>query len=224
MSAGSSTKAVTISVGKSGRVSGEFIVPPKPKSILVLAHGAGAGMNHPFLKSLALELAGKGVGTLRYNFLYMEMKKKRPDVPAVAHSAVEAAFGNALESYPKLPVFAGGKSFGGRMTSQWAAGKSEGLPGGLVFFGFPLHPAGNPSVERAEHLKEVSIPMLFHQGTRDALADWTLIKKVCGSLKKATLSRWEGADHSFKVAGKNVLADLAATTAAWMESIISSSQ
>ena len=224
MSTEASTRAVTIPVGKSAKVSGEFIIPTRPSALLVLAHGAGAGMNHPFLKSLALGLADNGVGTLRYNFPYMEMKKKRPDVPAVAHASVAAALEKATEVYPKLPVFAGGKSFGGRMTSQWAAKKPDLLPKGLVLFGFPLHPAGNPSIERAEHLKEVSIPMLFHQGTRDSLAEWTLIEKVCASLKKATLVRWEGADHSFKVTGKNVIPDLAEATAEWIQSVLESSR
>lgn len=210
------TTAVKISIDESGDVSGECMMPEKPIAVLVLAHGAGAGMHHPFMKVLSAALSENGIATLRYNFPYMEVKKKRPDVPAVAHRAVEAAISKAAELFPGLPVFAGGKSFGGRMTSQYES--KEGALGvqGLIFVGFPLHPAGKPGVERAAHLTKVNIPMLFLQGTRDTLAQWDLIKQVCTSLPVATLSTWEGADHSFKVPGKNLIPELALAISQWI--------
>ena len=191
---------------------------------LVLAHGAGAGMTHSFMASLADELSRQRVATLRYQFPYMEKGSKRPDGPAVAHAAVRAAVAEAARRVPHLPLFAGGKSFGARMTSQAQAKRPlEGVRG-LVFVGFPLHPAKQPSVERAKHLAGVEIPMLFLQGTRDALAEWPLIEQTTRHLgSRAALERIEDADHAFHVRAASgttdarVLESLAAATLAWME-------
>ena len=197
--------------------------PPKARACYVLAHGAGAGMTHPFLGAVAKGLAERGVATLRYNFPYMEKGTKRPDTPKVAHAAVRAAVEEAGKRMPGVPLFAGGKSFGGRMTSQAQA--IEPLPGvrGLVFLGFPLHPAGKPSDERAAHLSDVMVPMLFLQGTRDDLADLALLKPVVKKLgARATLETFESADHSFHVPAKTgrkdaqVLADILDAAAEWM--------
>jgi predicted alpha/beta-hydrolase family hydrolase len=170
----------------------------------VLAHGAGAGMTHPFMAAVATELAERGIATLRYQFPYMEQGSKRPDVPKVAHAAVRAAVAEAARLAPKLALFAGGKSFGGRMTSQAQA--AAPLPGvrGLVFLGFPLHAAGKPSDERAKHLFDVRIPMLFLQGTRDDLADLQLLQPIVDKLgANATLKRFQDADHSFHVPARS---------------------
>jgi predicted alpha/beta-hydrolase family hydrolase len=189
---------------------------------LVLAHGAGAGMEHPFMASLSSALATHGVTTLRFQFPYMEHGSKRPDTPAVAHAAIRAAVAEAARRVPSLPLYAGGKSFGGRMTSQAQA--KEALPGvrGLVFVGFPLHPAKKPGVERAAHLAQVKLPMLFLQGTRDALAEWGLIEPAVRALgNDATLERIEGADHAFAVRARDapvprdVMRELAQAIARW---------
>jgi hypothetical protein len=177
-----------------------LLLPERARLLYVLAHGAGAGMRHPFLESVAQGLATRGIGTFRYQFPYMQAREKRPDPPEVAMAAVRAAVEKAAEVAPGLPMIAGGKSFGGRMTSN-AAAKAV-LPGvkGLVFLGFPLHAPGQPGEGRAAHLSQVTVPMLFLQGTRDTLARLDLITAVCqrlGSL--ATLHVVEGADHSFKV-------------------------
>ncbi len=182
-------------------VSGVFQFPAVEfRYILLLAHGAGAGMEHPFIAGLADRFEHQNIATLRFQFPYMEEGKKRPDRPAVAHAAIEAAFGRALEYGDRygLPVFAGGKSFGGRMISQWAAlgGLSEAK--GLIFFGFPLHAAGKPDTKRAEHLADVPHGMLFHQGTRDALAELRLISQAVEKLHHARINILEGADHSFR--------------------------
>ncbi len=181
-------------------VSALWLDPPKAKALLVLAHGAGAGMSHKSMTAIAEGLADRGIATLRFNFPYMERGSKRPDSPAIAHTTIRAAVAKATELSPRLPLFAGGKSFGGRMTSQAQA--ADPLPSvrGLVFFGFPLHPAGAPSITRAEHLTDIDIPMLFLQGTRDALADLPLLKGVTKKLgKRATLVLANDADHSFHV-------------------------
>ena len=178
--------------------------PANARAGYVLAHGAGAGMNHPFLAAVARGLAERGIATLRYQFPYMEQGSKRPDPPKVAHAAVRAAVEEARRRMKGLPLFAGGKSFGGRMTSQAQA--LEPLPDvrGLVFLGFPLHAAGKPSDERAAHLFDVNVPMLFLQGTRDALADFALMQSLAKKLgSKATLEPFEGADHSFHVPAKS---------------------
>jgi len=174
--------------------------PADPKGCYVFAHGAGAGMRHAFMGAMADSLAARGVATLRFQFPFMEQGGKRPDTPKVAHAAVRAAVAEAAQRWPGVPLFAGGKSFGARMTSQAQA--LEPLPEvrGLIFVGFPLHPAGKPSVERAAHLSDVQLPMLFLQGTRDALADLALVRETAKVLgKRATLHTVEGADHAFHV-------------------------
>jgi predicted alpha/beta-hydrolase family hydrolase len=174
--------------------------PADAHAVLVLAHGAGAGMHHAFLAALAQGLAARGVATLRFQFPFTEQGSKRPDAPAVAQAAVRAAVSEAARLLPGLPLFAGGKSFGGRMTSQAQA--TEPMPGvqGLIFVGFPLHPAGKPATARAAHLQQIQVPMLFLQGTRDALADLALIRQTIDSLgPRATLHIVDGADHAFHV-------------------------
>lgn len=201
---------------KIGRVSIEIIDPGDPKAILVLAHGAGAGMLHPFMKSLSVELGVRSIATLRFNFPFIEQQKGRPDFPAVAHATIEAAIECAVKKFQGIPLFAGGKSFGGRMTSQLMAAKNIPSVNGLVFFGFPLHQPGNPGVERAQHLNDVKVPMLFLQGTRDALADFKLIQQVVNGLKKSKLISFEGADHSFKAGKQNSIPAMADETARWV--------
>jgi predicted alpha/beta-hydrolase family hydrolase len=188
----------------------------------VFAHGAGAVMEHPFLESLARELADPGVATLRFQFPYMQKSLKRPDPAPIAQAAVRAAVIEAAQRLPDVPLFAGGKSFGGRMTSQ--AQTEEPLPRvvGLIFVGFPFHPAGKPSMNRADHLAAVQTSMLFLQGTRDALADYELVKMVVSRLgERATLAAFEGADHSFHLRGRGTKPDLipvlAETMSAWMQ-------
>jgi len=213
-------KKISIVVSKTiGKISGKVIEAKKPEAVLVLAHGAGAGMDHPFMKNLAEELALHSVTTVRFNFPYMENKRGRPDPPVVATKSVEAVVLKAQSLFPKLPVIAGGKSFGGRMTSTWAsAAQPNGLKG-IVFFGFPLHAAGSPSNDRAEHLYAIKLPLLFLQGTKDALADLALLKPVCKKLKSSTLVTFEKADHSFKAGKENLIPKLAAVTAKWVGSI-----
>ena len=214
---------ITIALDGDASVSGLWLAPKDAKAAYVFAHGAGAGMAHKSMTAIAEGLAERGVATLRYNFLYMERGSKRPDAPALAHSVVREAVAKANELAPELPLFAGGKSFGGRMTSQAQA--SAALPNvrGLVFFAFPLHPAGKPGDERAKHLDDVAIPMLFLQGTNDALAELDLLKPVVKRLgKRATLSLAEHADHSFHAPAKSgrkdpeVLADILDTATTWM--------
>jgi uncharacterized protein len=194
---------VTIPVGK-GTVSGLLLMPADATALYVFAHGAGAGMTHPSMSTVADELATRRIATLRYQFPYMEQRQKRPDPPAIAHAAVRAAVALAAERAPKLPLFAGGRSFGGRMTSQaQAAAPLEGVRG-LIFFAFPLHPANKPSRERAKHLADVTIPMLFLQGTRDALAFLDELQPVVAALgARATLKLFENADHSFHVPARS---------------------
>jgi uncharacterized protein len=203
-------------------VSALWMQPSKPLANYVFAHGAGAGMNHSFMADLSQALFEQSVATLRYQFPYMERGSKRTDSPAVAHAAVRAAVAAARERLPDTPLFAGGKSFGGRMTSQAQA--AAPLPGvrGLVFVGFPLHPAGKPGIERAAHLAEVQVPMLFLQGTRDELAELELLKGVVQGLgRRAGLHLEDDADHAFHVrarSGRNdaqVVQALAAAMAAW---------
>jgi uncharacterized protein len=193
-------RRLSISVNQNQVVSGLLDIPGSPKACLVLAHGAGAGMTHPFMAAAAAELGDRGIATLRYQFPYMEQGSRRPDSPAVAHATVRAAVAEASRHFPDLPLFAGGKSFGGRMTSQaQAAAPLLGIRG-LAFLGFPLHPAGKPSEDRGQHLFEVRIPMLFLQGTRDALAQPELITRIVERLgNRAALRMFADADHSFHV-------------------------
>jgi len=212
------TQSLKLSVSPSiGTVSATLIVPEKPKGILTLGHGAGAGMNHPFMEALAGSLAEEAIATLRFNFPFSEHKKGRPDSPAVAHATVAAAIAAARKRYPDLPLFASGKSFGGRMSSQYLAANPDSAVEGLIFYGFPLHPAGKPSTERADHLRALSIPMLFLQGSKDTLATWALIETVCQSLPTASLIRLEGADHSFKAGKNDIIPMLASETKQWVE-------
>ncbi|HSV36796.1 MAG TPA: alpha/beta family hydrolase [Ramlibacter sp.] len=215
---------LTISLPDGGKTSALVTAPARPAACYVFAHGAGAGMHHNFMASLADALAEHGIATLRFQFPYMEQGSKRPDTPAVAHAAVRAAVREAARRLPGLPLFAGGKSFGGRMTSQAQAAEPLAQVRGLAFVGFPLHPAGKPSTSRADHLAAVKVPMLFLQGTRDTLAEIDLIRETSAKLGPlAALHVVDGADHAFHVlarSGRNdeqVRAELAATMAAWMK-------
>jgi len=207
-------------------VSGLLDCPSHPQAAVVLAHGAGAGMQHMFMASLAQGLAARDVATLRFQFPFAEHGGKRPDPPAVAQAAVRSAVAHAAQRLPGVPLFAGGKSFGGRMSSQAQA--EEPLPDvrGLVFVGFPLHPASKPGLVRAAHLQQVHLPMLFLQGTRDALADLALMRRMHGTLgNHATLHVVEGADHAFHVLARSgrtdgeVLQELLDTMAGWMRGV-----
>src|SRR3989440_3970993 len=194
------SQSVSISVNDAERVSGLMELPQKAWACYVLAHGAGAGMIHPFLTAIANGLAERGIATLRYQFPYMEQGSKRPDAPKVAHATVRAAVQEAARLVPDLALFAGGKSFGGRMTSQAQAESPMSGVRGLVFLGFPLHPPGKASDERAKHLFDVQIPMLFLQGTRDDFANLKLLEPLCERLgARATLKLFQDADHSFHV-------------------------
>jgi predicted alpha/beta-hydrolase family hydrolase len=219
----SSTK-VKISLAEAGAVSGLLDLPAKPQACFVFAHGAGAGMTHPFMAALATGLAQRGIATLRFQFPYMEQGSKRPDSPKVAQTAIRAAVQAAAQHMPGVPLFAGGKSFGGRMTTQAQAAEPLTQVRGIVLVGFPLHAAGKPGDERAAHLADVQLPMLFLQGTRDTLADLDLIRKVTAKLGgRATLHIVDGADHSFHVlarSGRNddeVRDELLDTMAGWMK-------
>ena len=184
---------------------------------MTLAHGAGAGMHHSFMVALAQLLSEQAITTLRFNFPFAENKKGRPDTPAVAHQTIEAAIAKSQKLFPRLPLFVAGKSFGGRMSSQYLSAHPDPVVRGIIFYGFPLHPPGKPSIERAEHLKDVKTPMLFLQGTKDELATWNLIESVCSSLKQATLIKIEGANHSFKAGKQNILQLLTDTTNDWID-------
>lgn len=216
-------QSVSITLDNGARVSGLYERPEDARALYVFAHGAGAGMTHKAMASNAAGLAARGIATLRYNFLYMENGSKRVDAPALAHAAVRAAVAEGARRAPDLPLFAGGRSFGGRMTSQAQA--KAALPGvnGLAFIGFPLHPAGKPSTERAAHLEGVKLPMLFLQGERDALAEMDLLRPVVAGLgKRATLKTFAHADHSFHVPAKSgrkdaeVEAEMLDAMAAWI--------
>jgi uncharacterized protein len=214
------TKRVSFKVSSDiGSVSGEYIIPDKSICVMTLAHGAGAGMNHPFMVTLAKSLAEKNMATLRFNFPFTENKKGRPDVPAVAHKTIEAAIQHAQKNYPSLPLFVTGKSFGGRMSSQCLAAHSAAKVSGIIFYGFPLHPPGKPSIERAEHLKDVKQPMLFLSGTRDEFASLNLLEKVCSQLPHSTLIKIEGANHSFKAGKLNTMEILVNATKEWIDKI-----
>ena len=213
-----------IRVDTTHSVAGLLAAPPNPVACLVLAHGAGAGMEHPFMAAVADGLCQRQVACLRFQFPYMEAGTRRPDRPPLAQATVRAAVASARELLPLVPLFAGGKSFGGRMASQAQA--EAPLPGvqGLVFFGFPLHPAGKPASDRAAHLALIQMPMLFLQGTRDALAEMPRLAQVIAGLgERATLVQADEADHSFHVPARsgqtdaNVLRELLDCTARWMQ-------
>jgi len=217
---------IRLALSDAASVSALLNMPRQPRACLVLAHGAGAGMTHAFMEDVASGLGDRDIATLRYQFPYMEKGGRRPDPPAVAHAAVRAAVAEAARRCPDVPLFAGGKSFGGRMTSQAQAKTPLVDVRGLVFFGFPLHPAGKPSHDRADHLDDVHIPMLFVQGTRDKLAELDLLNPVIDRLETAaTLHLIEGADHSFHVparAGRGdraVMAEILDAVAAWITDI-----
>src|SRR5947207_1147508 len=221
---------VTIIVNDAQRVSGLLQSPPAARACCVLAHGAGAGMTHPFMAATANGLAARGIATLRYQFPYMEEGSKRPDAPRLAHATVRAAVLETSRLVPELALFAGGKSFGGRMTSQAQAASPLSGARGLVFLGFPLHPPGQPSEQRAKHLFDVQIPMLFLQGTRDDFASRELVEAVCKQLgERATLKLFQDADHSFHVPARTgrkdaeVGAELLDALAAWINLVISGS-
>jgi predicted alpha/beta-hydrolase family hydrolase len=215
-------KDIRFAVENAGEVSAILVRPQSAESLLVLGHGAGAGMNHPFMQSLATELAAVKVATLRFQFPYMEQQRKIPDRPPVLAATVVAAVRAAAEAAADLPIFAGGKSLGGRMTSLAAA--ERGLDGvrGIIFFGFPLHPPNQPGTKRADHLRGGNLPMLFLQGTRDKLAELSLLRPICAALgSRATLHVIDTADHSFHVlksSGKTdaaVLQELARVAYTW---------
>jgi predicted alpha/beta-hydrolase family hydrolase len=218
-----------LAVENAGDVSAIFERPQSARWLLVLAHGAGAGMRHRFLETLTRELAAVGVATLRYQFPYMEQRRRVPDAPAVLTATVRAAVRAAEQAAPDLPLLAGGKSMGGRMTSSAAAQEPLARVRGLIFFGFPLHPPGRPGTKRADHLAQVRVPMLFIQGTRDPLADLNLLRPICESLGAlATLEIIETADHSFHVlkrSNKNdaqIMRELAEGVAAWAQKLVNS--
>lgn len=221
------TQSLKIEIEHAGAVSALLLRPPQARAIYVFAHGAGAGMTHASMEVIATGLAARGIATLRYQFPYMEKGSKRPDPPAIAHAAVRAAVAEAAQRCAGLPLFAGGKSFGGRMTSQAQAIKPLAGVRGLVFLAFPLHPAGKPSTERAKHLADIKIPMLFLQGTRDALAELKLLELVVKGLGSfATLHLVKEADHSFHVlvrSGRNdreVMDEVLDAFAAWVDSAL----
>lgn len=217
---------LVIESGKAGSISGLLIRPPQTRACFVFAHGAGAGMTHPFMETFAVGLGERGIATLRYQFPYMEKGSRRPDSPLVAQAAVRAAVAEAGRCCPGLALIAGGKSFGGRMTSQAQASAPLAGIHGLAFLGFPLHPAGKPSSDRAAHLDNIRIPMLFLQGTRDNLAEVKLLGPVVARLGRSASLHWvDGADHSFHVlarSGRNdreVMSEILDTFAAWVGTV-----
>jgi len=219
-------QAIRFAVEGRGDVAAVLERPENARQLLVLAHGAGAGMSHPFMKSLSTELGSVRVATLRYQFPYMEERRRIPDSPAVLLSTVRAAVRVASQAAPDLPLFAGGKSMGGRMTSQAAAEHALDGVRGLVFFGFPLHPPNRPGTTRAEHLAKVTVPMLFLQGTRDTFADLKLLRPICTKLgPQVRVHIFNDADHSFhipKSTGKTdlgVLRELVETFSSWADEI-----
>jgi uncharacterized protein len=199
-----------------GHVSTLTIKPEKIKAVVVLAHGAGAGMKHRFMEQLTTGLAEGSIASVRFNFPYMEKGSKRPDVPAVAEKTVESVLADTQKKFAEYPIFLAGKSFGGRMSSQYVSKKQPTEVTGLIFFGFPLHAPGKADVQRADHLASVKIPMLFLQGTNDALASIKLIEKVCNGLSQSTLIKFDGADHSFKVKGRELLGELVESSSKWI--------
>jgi predicted alpha/beta-hydrolase family hydrolase len=225
VSAGNAER-LTLAIDETRRVSALFQLPPAATACFVLAHGAGAGMEHPSMTAVATELAARSVATLRFQFPYMELRSRRPDPPPICHATVRAAVAEAARLAPTLPLFAGGRSFGGRMTSQAQAIKPLADVKGLAFIGFPLHPAGKPSAERAEHLLQVKTPMLFLQGTRDELAKLELLQPLVDRLgARATLKLLQDADHSFHVPARTgrkdaeVRAEMLDALTKWIEQV-----
>jgi predicted alpha/beta-hydrolase family hydrolase len=221
------TEALELNVPDSIRVSAEIVAPSASRACYVFAHGAGAGMNHPSMTSVARGLADFGIATLRFQFPYMERGSKRPDPPPLCHATIRAAVESAASRFPGTPLIAGGRSFGGRMTSQAQA--LQPLPGvrGLVFLGFPLHPAGKPDTTRADHLADVELPMLFVQGTRDELATRSLLEPIVKTLRPRATVHWlEDADHSFRVPARTgrkapeVLAEALHAVSAWVDRLL----
>jgi uncharacterized protein len=222
---------LAIGIDEAASVSALLVRPAEARACFVFAHGAGAGMTHPFMETVAAGLGERGVASLRYQFPYMEKASRRPDPPAIAHAAVRAAVAEAGRCCAGLTLIAGGKSFGGRMTSQAQAAAPLAGVHGLAFLGFPLHPAGKPSDDRAKHLADVHVPMLFIQGTRDNLAELKLLEPVVKRLgPSASLHVEEGADHSFHVlarSGRNdgeVMRDILDTLAAWIGTIVANAE
>jgi predicted alpha/beta-hydrolase family hydrolase len=220
---------IAIDVDDNRRVSGLLIAPKDARALYVFAHGAGAGMTHPFMAAIAGLLAARGVATLRYQFPYMEKGSRRPDQPKVAEATVRAAVAEAVRRATRLPLFAGGKSFGGRMTSQAEAAEHMEGVNGLAFLGFPLHPPGAPADTRGAPLADIGIPMLFLQGTRDEFADLALLQPLVRKLgSKAVLHLVDDANHSFRVPARtgrkeaNVMTELADTLAEWIDAVFAS--
>jgi predicted alpha/beta-hydrolase family hydrolase len=212
------TRSLSLKVSPAiGTVSAELIVPKKAKAVMTIAHGAGAGMNHEFMVELSKSLAEEDIATLRFNFPFTENKKGRPDNPAVAHQTIEAAITKAKKLFPRLQLFVAGKSFGGRMTSQYMSANPDDEVKGIIFYGFPLHAPGKPSIERADHLKDVKSAMLFLQGSKDEFATPKLIDKVCSSLPLAELIKIEGANHGFKAGKRDVIRELTDITSKWID-------
>lgn len=223
MTSASTSRSLRIAVDDTRSVSAVLTEPPKPTACYVLAHGAGAGMNHPFMTAIADGLASRGFAVLRFQFPYMEQGSKRPDRPQLAQATIRAAAAKAAELLPGLPLFAGGKSFGGRMSSQAQAEQPLPAVRGLIFLGFPLHPAGKPSEKRAAHLAGIEVPMLFIQGTRDRLAEMPLLERTVTILDGvAELVAVDQGDHSFHVPARSgrtdqdVLGDVMDRMADWM--------
>ena len=222
-----SPQALTVAIDAGTAVSALLQTPSDARALYVFAHGAGAGMTHSFMSAFADDLAQRGIATLRYQFPSMERGSSRPDPPAVAHAAVRAAVAAAAVAAPGLPLVAGGKSFGGRMTSQAQAATPLAGVRGLVFVGFPLHPAGKPGDERAVHLQQVALPMLFLQGTRDELADLALLRPVVERLgERATLALFDDADHAFHVPARtgrrdaDVRDEMLDAVAGWIDRVV----
>jgi predicted alpha/beta-hydrolase family hydrolase len=199
---------VTIAVNEALNVSGLMMMPPGARACYVMAHGAGAGMTHPFMEAMAVGLSTRGIASLRYQFPYMELGGKRPDAPRLAQATVRAAVAKALKLASGVPLIAGGKSFGGRMTSQAQADTPLPSIRGLVFLGFPMHPAGKPSDQRGQHLFGIQVPMLFLQGSRDQLADLSLLKPLVSRLGQGTVLKvFPDADHSFQLPARSGVSD-----------------
>lgn len=214
-------RLLTLATGRD-KVRALFLCPPDAKALLVFGHGAGAGMQHAFMEEMAQRLASRGIATFRYQFPYMEKRFRRPDPQPVLLGTVRSAVEEAKRLGGSVPLFAGGKSMGGRMTSLAAASGTMAGVRGIVFFGFPLHPPGKPGTARAKHLSDVKLPMLFLQGTRDKLADLDLLRPICAALPGAELHIVEGGDHSFSVLKRSgrtadeVFEGLAGTVADWI--------